>query len=539
MAVAVKKKATRKRRRLKSKQVRRAEKKAAEMEERRQAARDRQRAAIEKAENEAAAASAQLLPAQIKAIAGARTDPTMFFLLIKEILNPTPERPYILGEMARQLLQLVQDVHNMDQKRHAVSVPPQHGKSTILTIITVAWLVGRFPGIRVGITAYSPSLVWTFSDKIRDIINHPIYQLIFPNCKLCRSLQKKEEWVTTTGSKVMAKSRGMKFTGHGLDYLIIDDPHSGRADAESDVERTKVKDWFFADCLSRLSPDSKVFIIMTRWHPQDLIGTLKDPDYNKNLDLEGFGYRKFVFHNYPALSTGGPDDPLGRMEENQALFPEFKDAHFLMAERATQPAYEWESQYQGNPIPAGAGQLDISKIHRIKREDVPRNIPRARGWDLALTEKQTSDYSVGALCAWDSGTREFYILDIWRKKLVWTKMQPRLVDLARQDKEEENANTLGMEAVSGFEMGRLQVAKLLRGDVKVIKCNPPKGGKMARAEAWMHVAEARRLYVCEGDWNRAFFEELTYFPDVEHDDQVDAVSVAWETLTRRRRLKLA
>ena len=42
-----------------------------------------------------------------------------------------------------------------------------------------------------------------------------------------------------------------------------------------------------------------------------------------------------------------------------------------------------------------------------------------------------------------------------------------------------------------------------------------------------------------GDWNKDFLNELELFPEARHDDQVDAVSIAWEMLVMRDVLLIA
>jgi predicted phage terminase large subunit-like protein len=62
----------------------------------------------------------------------------------------------------------------------------------------------------------------------------------------------------------------------------------------------------------------------------------------------------------------------------------------------------------------------------------------------------------------------------------------------------------------------------------------PSGDKQTRAEIWSLLAEQGRVTVLDGDWIPDFLEELEEFPMGNHDDQVDAVSLAAGWLTGRR-----
>ena len=173
--------------------------------------------------------------------------------------------------------------------------------------------------------------------------------------------------------------------------------------------------------------------------------------------------------------------------------------------------------------------------------EVPTDIEWLRGWDLALGEKKHNDFSAGALCAYDGRTKFFYIIDMFHEKLVWTKLRPRLEALALRDKARHESHRMGMEAVSGFDIGlrELRMGEALRGEVKILCKNPPRGGKLLRAQDWLTAMEAGRVHLVRGPWNKKFLEELRTFPDGKHDDQVDAVSIAWECLARSSRLLYA
>jgi len=410
---------------------------------------------------------------------------------------------------------------------------PTHN-SLMLAVETVSWLMGHSPGISIAIAGHRHDLMTEFSQQVKARISNPLYALVFPKAgEIIRGRDKADSWMLGNRSTLRAKSVGSKLTGNRVDWLIIDDAHAGRAEAESETQRNRVHQWYFGDCVTRLSPGAKVFIIGTRWHPKDLIGHLTSKEYVDTLKAEGQEERIFEVTNLPAFA--GENDPLGR-ESGEALFPEVRNAAWLMGVKASIPSYEWDSQYMGNPRSIAEGQADISRLRRIPMDRVPIHIPRLRGWDLALTEKKTSDYSVGSLCAWDADKEEFYILNMFRVKLAWPKLEPRLLALSLRDKLEWNCNKMAMEAVSGFEIGLQNIRKALSGQVKVVKRNPGVGGKLMRAQGWLNVLEKGRMFMVEGPWNKDFLDELLDFPNGKNDDIEDSVSVAWEELTSPQKL---
>lgn len=435
--------------------------------------------------------------------------------------------------LANKVQQVVDEIISANQ---AVSVPPQHGKSRLLAVRAAAWLLGKKPGISIALTGFSRDLLTDFLSEIRNIMETPAYRRIFPGLEPVFGQDRADKMTLNNGSSIICKSAGSKLTGRRVDWLIIDDAHAGRAEAESALQRRRVIEWYFADCVTRLSKDAKVFIIGTRWHPDDLIGHLTSHAYTSQLEAEGQGAKAFGVTNLKAISDG-VSDPLGR-PEGAALFPEERPLSFLLGIKAGIPSYEWSSQFDGVPRTASSGQADLAKLRYITRSELPEGLNLSRGWDLAVTEKQTADFSAGALCGWDEADGVLYIVDIFRRQWAWTKMKPKLVSLAREDADEMDALKIAIEGVSAFTALVEDVRAELLGEVKVTRRNPGKGGKLLRAQPWLNLIEAGKVVIVRGPWNKDFLDELETFPDGLHDDQIDAVSIGFEDTGKKPKGKL-
>ncbi len=445
------------------------------------------------------------------------------------------ESGFIFNRVHQYLARLVQDVADGTRgKRQAVSVSPQTGKSTLLTIEATSWILGRFPGKQIAITGFSHDLMTDFSKAVKDRIEHPLYARVFPDCHLIEGSNRADLWELSNGSKLTAKSVGKKLTGRRVDWLIVDDPHAGREEAESSLLRKRVQRWFEADCVSRLSPEAAVFLTGTRWHPDDLIGYLTSEEKVSELRAANADEEVFEVTNLPAVCERPENDPLGR-QEGEALFPELRGIDFLKKVRASLPAYEWRSQYQGEPRSVFSGTVETSNLQFIARDELPEGLEYVRAWDLALTESQSSDYSAGALTSYDGLQDRLFIVDMVRLRKPWTKLRSLLLAQAEMDRETYDVQRIGIEAVAGFLAIFQDVHNALLGESKVEKRIPPRGGKLLRAQPWLNKTEARRVFIVRGAWNKDFIAELETFPNGDHDDQVDAISTAWEMLTGRNR----
>lgn len=462
------------------------------------------------------------------------------FVAFYTLFGLRPESFRVLGKFHEALAQIVDDTaKGKTPNNQMLSAPPQHGKTDVLIRAAMAWLMGYRPGIQLGLASYHYPLVEETSMESRRYVSHPWYQEVFPGLLMDEELCRITNWGTTNGSRLRAVSFGKKLVGRRVDWFIGDDIYPGREEVESQHLRKKVLRWFFADCVTRLSPEAKVFMVGTRWHPEDLQGFLSSEERVKELTLLGELGEVFKAHNFPAIAEPTPKepDPLGR-GQGEPLCPELgRTSKFLKTKKSTLPDYEWQSQFQGRPRPAHGGQVSIEDFIKIPLSQVPTSgLICARGWDLAAEVKKKNDFSAGAKLAWDVARQELYIMDIAHHKLVWPKMRKRLVTIAEDDIEEGEPHPvrlIGVEGVAGFALGYHDIKEALRGKVRVRKKNPKKGvDKLTRAMSWFVLVEAKRVFLVEGAWNKKFLDELEVFPVGEHDDQVDAVSIAFEMVTR-------
>jgi len=446
-------------------------------------------------------------------------------------------RPYVLTKFHLALADHVQQMSEGAIGPHqSISAPPQHGKSQLLAVRTVAWLVGRYPGINIALTGFSRSLLVGFLAGAKEIIESRAYQRIFPSLHALPGYDRSDFIRLSNNSTVIVKSAGSKLTGRGADWLIVDDAHAGRAEAESDILRQKVITWFKSDCLTRISPSAKILVIGTRFHKEDLIGTVGSEAFARALEDAGQGHRRFQHTNFQAIYDGRNPDPLGRTD-GDPLAPETRPMDFLKGQQAMLFGYEWDAQYQGNPGAYTVGQVDVSKLQYCNAADVPKDIRRTRGWDTALSEKQTADYTAGARCSADDGY--FYIEDVTAFRAAWPVARKKISELALKEKETHGIHRIGVEGVAGFGVVVQSLRELLLGEVSVTQRNPPKGGKLLRAQPWLVKIEAGKVVLVRGAWNAAFVRELEQFPNGSHDDMCDATSVAFEELFHTQRLLLA
>jgi predicted phage terminase large subunit-like protein len=150
-----------------------------------------------------------------------------------------------------------------------------------------------------------------------------------------------------------------------------------------------------------------------------------------------------------------------------------------------------------------------------------------RSWDLAFTEKTTSDWSVGALMGLDNDGR-ILVADVVRLRAEWPAVVRTIAATARLDGPDVQQ---GIESV-GAQVGALQT--LLRDPMLAGYAFRPievTKDKLTRALPLVARSEQGKFAVVRGAWTQTFIDELAAFPEGSHDDQVDAVSGGLQLLS--------
>lgn len=186
----------------------------------------------------------------------------------------------------------------------------------------------------------------------------------------------------------------------------------------------------------------------------------------------------------------------------------------------------------------------------------PDDIDKAvRYWDMAATKPHENnrdpDYLVGCLLGTLSepidGTK-YVVLDIKRRR-----ESPGQVKSIVKRTAEEDAGTFGRDYRIRMEQEPGSAGKSQIHDYEQVlsdydfEGDKVTGDKVTRAEAPSAAAEPtderpeREIGIVDADWNEAFIQELEQFPDGDHDDQVDALSGAFNTFNSEpsRRVRIA
>ncbi|MBR4045660.1 MAG: phage terminase large subunit [Alistipes sp.] len=243
-------------------------------------------------------------------------------------------------------------------KRLIVSVPPQHGKSVGATTLLPAYMLGLDPDMRIAIASYSGTLASKFNRRVQRILDSKEYGEIFPNTTIKQGTKplgyiRTSDEVEIVGYKgeLISVGREGSLTGNRVDCFILDDLYKDAMEAQSPVVRENCWEWYTSVVRTRMHNASRELIVFTRWHEEDLIGTLLRNEPCRELrsmaDIDEAGSDEWLVLNFEALKSSAPTE-LDPRQEGEALWPEQQSVELLQSKRRLDPA-RFEAMYQGHP----------------------------------------------------------------------------------------------------------------------------------------------------------------------------------------------
>lgn len=235
----------------------------------------------------------------------------------------------------RLLIDRLQRVADGEIRRLMVLMPPGSAKSTYASVLFPAWWMARHPNTALIAASHTAELAERFGRRVRNLIGERSATL---GVTIAADNAAAGRWETSAGGEYFAAGILGPITGRRADLALIDDPVKSRQDADSEVVRDRVWDWYRADLSTRLKPGARVVLIMTRWHEDDLGGRLE-------ADM-ATGGEPWDILRLPMEAEG--DDPLGRAP-GEMLWPEWFRAE--MAAQAKRDARLWSALYQQRPAP--------------------------------------------------------------------------------------------------------------------------------------------------------------------------------------------
>ena len=384
-----------------------------------------------------------------------------------------------------------------------IFMPPRHGKSELASRRFPARYLGLHPTRHIIAASYNSDLATDFGRDVRNLMASPEYAEVFPDVGLRVDSKAADRMNTNHGGAYFAAGVGTATTGRGAHLGIIDDPFKDREDADSEIQREKVWNWYRSTFFTRLMPGGAVVLIQTRWHEDDLAGRLLEQDGR----LEDGG--EWDVLELPAISDAG-----------EALWPEWYDLKALERIKSTIGQREWSALYMQRPQPDEGGyfQRDWFK----EWTEPPAELRLYGTSDYAVTDG-AGDYTVHRVWGVDH-KGDLYRVDGWRGQTASDEWIERKLDLIARWKPHAWFGEGGVIQKSIEPMLRRRMRE--RGVFCRLEWVPSIHDKPTRARGFQARASMGRVWLEPG----ADLTEFLQFPAGKHDDEVDVAGLIGRAL---------
>jgi len=416
----------------------------------------------------------------------------------------------------------------------AIAAPRGHGKSTAVTyaylLAEVLFRKSRY----VLIVSDSFSQAGLFlGDVIKELRDNEDIHGLFGDIEFTKSTEDDIICKFSDGFvfRIQAKGseqklRGLKWLNRRPDLIICDDMESDEQVLNKE-RREKFRRWFYSALIPCLSVTGKIRIVGTILHLDSLLERLMPESQLAALGSKGLKHlitqdlKQFTSYKTPWTSIkyrAHTDD------FNSILWPDRWNKQSLI-ERKNQYIMQgladaYSQEMLNIPLDDANGFFKKNDFAPMKDEDRKRNLNYYIAADLAISQRQHSDYSVFAVAGMDDEQR-IQCVNIIRDRMDAMQIVETILALQRTYKPE----------LFGIEAGTIQKSigpylneAMMKNDVFVnLVLLKPSGDKLTRArsmQARMRAGAVR--FDKNSDWYQTFEDELMRFPRDRHDDQVDA-----------------
>ena len=329
--------------------------------------------------------------------------------------------------------------------------------------------------------------------------------------------------ITAKGAE--QKVRGLRWNGARPD-LIIGDDLEGDEQVLNKERRDKFRNWVYGALLPCKSDHGIVRVVGTILHADSFLENLMPPQHGKYTVYEGLKTysidpRKRDTRGWTSVKYAAHNEDFTNI-----LWPEKKSKDGLIRDRQAMIdqglSDVWSREMLNVPIDESRAFIKKNDLVPLGEDEKKLPLNFYVGVDLAISEKQTADYSVFVIGGMDE-SRRFHVRDVIRERMAADELVAMFISIQEAYKpvafvveDGQIAKTL-MPSLNE-EMHRTGVypsIHLVRASTdKVARARPLQARIRAKAVKWD----------MEADWWPNMEDELLKFPRGKHDDQVDATS---------------
>jgi predicted phage terminase large subunit-like protein len=190
----------------------------------------------------------------------------------------------------------------------------------------------------------------------------------------------------------------------------------------------------------------------------------------------------------------------------------------IEAARQELPSIVFQQEFLAEFIDVQGALVKREMLTHISADQVPSDLRIGMGVDLAISQKETADYSAIVIVGYHKDTGRRYVLDVWRGRVTFHE----IIETIKSYASKWSPTRINIEAVQ-YQVAVVQ--ELLRKTSLPVKAIKPDRDKVARFHSVLARYEQMLITHVRGI-DPAFENELLSFPTSDHDDMVDALVYA-------------
>lgn len=413
----------------------------------------------------------------------------------------------------------------------AIAAPRAHAKSTVVThAYTLACLLFRERDYAILVSETVAQSVQFLGDIKKELLDNEDLRELFGVGRLLKDTEDDLICEMEDGHQFRVQAKGAEQKVRGLKWkakrpnLIVCDDLEGDECVQNKERRDKFKRWFNGALLPCRSDTGIVRIVGTILHLDSLLeGLMPERQLGasrlKSMVSEPLVQYSTVRTPWKSIKFRAHTDDFSSI-----LWKTRWSKAKLIDERARYVGQGlgdvYSQEYLNVPLDESNTFFRRSDFLPRKEEDKKLNLNYYITADLAISQRERSDYSVFAIAGVDDQGR-LHLVNIVRDRMDAQQIVDTILTLQK----------LYKPSIFGIEAGIIQKSigpflnkeMLATGIFVPLLLLKPSADKITRARS---IQARMRANACkfdkEAEWYQTFEEELMRFPRDRHDDQVDS-----------------
>ena len=323
-------------------------------------------------------------------------------------------------------------------KRLLINVPPEHAKSTVITVNYCVYRIAMNPNVKITIVSKTQERAKEYLYSIKQRLSHERWakmQAIYGSAGGWK--EDADSWKadriyiardsTEKDPTVQALGIGGQITGARSDLIILDDVVT----TSNAHEWEKQLLWLQRDVVTRLGDVGKLLIVGTRIAPNDLYREIRNPDHwtGGKTPFTYFAMPAVLeYHNNPEkwetlwpkshIPWEGSDE--GVLPDEDGLYPKWNGSALFRRRSEVSPSawalvYQQEDVQEDSIFPPICVQGSVNRMRKrgILKPGVPGHPKQPGSWYTIMgLDPAMSGNTAAVMMVVDRNTRMRYILDV-------------------------------------------------------------------------------------------------------------------------------